>query len=112
MTQPDIGTDPYRPTWPDGLEQGKHYEFPCDDKGSAGGCWLRVLVANDGDVHVSMQEWEDIREEGTKPDPFPSVRCRTFAGGGRFLRTRQALLLLANAIRLDHKDNTTGSYDA
>jgi hypothetical protein len=99
-----MATDPYRSKWPDGLEQNVHYEFPCDDKGRDGGCWLRVVVANDGDAHVSMQEWEDIREPGTKPNPIPSVRCRSFAGGGRFLRTRQALLMLANAIRLDRAD--------
>lgn len=87
--------------WPDGLEQLTHYEFPCDDKGRDGGTWMRVMVAGDGDVHVSMQDWEDIREEGSKPSPFPSVRCRTHAGGGRHRRTRQALLNLANAIRLD-----------
>lgn len=97
-------TDSYRPMWPEGLEQGKFYEFPCDDKGRDGGCWLRVLVACDGDVHVSMQEWEDIRSKGSEPSPFPSVRCRTLAGGGRFLRTRQALLMLADAIRLDREE--------
>lgn len=96
--------DPYEPAWPDGLEQSKVYEFPCDDKGRDGGCWLRVFVANDGDVHVAMQEWEDIRQEGTEPSSHPSVRCRTSIGGGRFSRTRQALLMLANAIRLDRKD--------
>lgn len=91
------------PHWPEGLEMLRHYEFPCDDKGRDGGCWLRVMVAGDGDVHVSMQEWEDIREAGSTPNPFPSVRCRAYHGGGRFTRTRQALLLLADAIRRDRE---------
>lgn len=94
----------YRPRWPEGLESRTFYEFPCDDKGASGGCWMKVLVAEDSDVHVSMQEWEDIKEDGTAPMPFPSVRCRTFGGGGNFRRTHQALLELANAIRLDREE--------
>lgn len=88
--------------WPDGLEQGVFYEVPCDDKGRNGGSWLKVLVAGDGDVHVSMQDWEEIPEG--HPSPFPSVRIRTWAGGGRYTRTRQALLELANSIRLDNAE--------
>lgn len=93
-----------QPHWPEGLETRKFYEFRCDDKGREGGCWIRVMIAEDGDVHVSMQEWEDIREEGSQPDPFPSVRCRTGIGGGRHQRTRQALLWLARAIQLDNAE--------
>jgi hypothetical protein len=93
-----------RPHWPEGLKPLKFYEFQCDDKGRDGGSWLRVFVANDGDVHVAMQEWEDIKEKGSHPDPFPSVRCRTLGGGGRHLRTRQALLWLARAIQLDNEE--------
>lgn len=94
----------FEPEWPDGLEQLRFYEFPCDDKGRDGGSWLRVMVAGDGDVHVSMQDWEDIKREGSAPSPNPSVRCRTLAGGGRYRRTRQALLWLAQAIRLDNAE--------
>lgn len=97
---------PLPQNWPPGLEQLNHYEFPCDDKGRKGGSWMRVMVAGDGDVHVSMQDWEDIGEEGSRPTPFPSVRCRTLAGGGRFTRTRLALLWLAQAIRLDQEART------
>lgn len=97
---------PLPQNWPPGLEQLTHYEFPCDDKGRNGGSWMRVMVAGDGDVHVSMQDWEDIGEEGSHPTPFPSVRCRTLAGGGRFTRTRLALLWLAQAIQLDQKART------
>lgn len=94
----------FKPCWPDGLQMGKIYTFPCDDKGRDGGCWLRVIVAEDGDVHLSMQEWEDIRSDGSKPMPIPSVRCRTHIGGGRFGRTRQALLWLAKAIDMDREE--------
>lgn len=91
----------YRSAWPEGLTHNVHYEFPCDDKGATGGSWLRVFVANDGDAHCSMQEWENIREPESSPSPLPSVRCRSYSGGGRFRRTRQVLLWLADAIRRD-----------
>jgi hypothetical protein len=94
------------PQWPEGLEQLTHYEFRCDDKGSDGGSWLRVMVAGDGDVHVSMQDWEDIKIEGSRPNPLPSIRCRTGPGGGRHARTRQALLWLARAIQMDNEELT------
>lgn len=96
----------FKPHWPEGIKASTIYEFPCDDKGRDGGTWLRVLVAEDGDVHVSMQDWEDIREPGTRPSPHPSVRCRTGVGGGRHARTRQALLWLAKAIQLDNEELT------
>lgn len=96
----------FKPKFPDGLETMTVYEVPCDDKGRSGGSWLRVIVANDGDVHVSMQDWEEIPEG--LPDPFPSIRIRTLAGGGRNLRTRQALLWLADAIRRDALENARG----
>ncbi len=86
--------------WPECIEAGKDYEVRCDDKGRNGGSWLKVYVSPvDGDVYVSMQDWEEIPEEA--PSPFPSIRVRTFAGGGRNARTRQALLNLAEAIKLD-----------
>lgn len=93
-----------RPYWPPGLEEGRFYRFLCDDKGADGGTWFQVLVANDGDCHLSAQDWEDIREEGSKPRPFASIRCRTGVGGGQHRRTRQALLWLARAIQLDNEE--------
>jgi len=79
--------------WPDGLEPRKAYEVLCDD----GGSFLQVFVADDGDVHVSMQD--------SQPSPFPSIRVRTLCGGGRHSRTRLALLWLAKAIQLDNQEN-------
>lgn len=101
-----------RPRWPDGLEQGQFYQFNCDDDGRDGDAFFRVLIANDGDVHLSASK----RIEPAFTDPvtgksqpslynnFPSVRCRTLGGGGRHLRTRQALLWLARAIQLDNEE--------
>jgi hypothetical protein len=100
-----------QPKWPEGLEQGVLYEFPCDDKGMNGKCMMRVFVANDGDVHLSAFEQMEPRvkdHDGTVLGPiynnFPSVRCRTGAGGGQHRRTRQALLWLADAIRRDNEE--------
>lgn len=89
----------FKPHWPEGLQQGVAYELRCDDKGHAGGSWLRVAIAPDGDVHLLMQDWETIPEG--EPNPIPGLRVRTLFGGGRNLRTRQALLWLAQAIKLD-----------
>jgi hypothetical protein len=102
MLKDDTGV--FRPQWPDGLEQSEFYRVACDDKGWNGGSWLQVMVAGDGDVHVAMQNWE--RMPDGHPSPFPSIRVRSEFGGGRNLRTRQALLWLAQAIRLDAEENT------
>ncbi len=90
-------------SWPDGLVANTHYQVPCDDTGRNGGSWLRMLVANDGDCFPSMQQWEEI--PGSKPSPFPAIRIRTLAGGGRNARTRTALLWLAQAMRLDAQES-------
>ena len=89
----------FSPAWPDGLQSGEAYELKCDDKGRNGGSWLRVVVALDGDVHLVMQDWEEFPDG--EPSPIPSLRCRTYFGGGRNARSHQALLWLAQAIRLD-----------
>jgi hypothetical protein len=98
-SEPIKADDVFRPHWPPGLEPLTSYEVPCDDKGRNGRSWLRVMVAGDGDVHVSMQDWEGVPVG--EPTAFPSIRIRTLIGGGRNERTRQALLWLAQAIRLD-----------
>lgn len=91
----------FKPYWPPELKVRDSFELRCDDKLEAK---LDIHLGVDGDVYVSMQEWaEDCKEP--IPDPFPSIRVRTYFGGGRNLRTRQALLWLAEAIRLDNLDN-------
>ena len=93
----------FSPCWPVGTDQNTAYRVKCDDKGRNGGSWLDVVVAVDGDVHLMMQDWEEIPEGN--PDPNPTIRVRTLAGGGRNLRTHQALLWLADAIRRDNEEN-------
>lgn len=51
---------------------------------------LGVMVGGDGDVHVLLPN-------------FKSLRFRTWGGGGLSLRTRNALLVLAEAIRRDNE---------
>ena len=88
--------------WPEGLSINKAYELRCDDKGRNGGSWMRVFIANDNDVHVITQDWEEMPEQ--EPNPMPTLRCRTLFGGGRNMRSHQALLWLAQAIRLDNAE--------
>lgn len=71
-----------KPHWPEGLEEQTLYRVPCDDKGRRGGSWLQVFVAVDGDVHVTMQDWEDIDEPGSTPNPIPSIRVRWNVNNG------------------------------
>ena len=89
----------FSPEWPKDLKSNTAYRVLCDDKGRKESSWLQVFVAEDGDVHVSMQDWEQCPRG--EPSPFPSIRIRTLAGGGRNANVRQALLWLAEAIRID-----------
>jgi hypothetical protein len=108
-TKPVTAEDVLAPHWPEGIHANEFVQVNCDDKGRDGGSWLRVMVANDGDVHVGMQDWETIKSDPhSMPSPHPSIRIRTLAGGGRNLRTRQALLWLMVAIKLDKEDFEAG----
>ncbi|USV41119.1 hypothetical protein [Xanthomonas phage BUDD] len=99
----DFLDEPFIAHWPEGLEQEQIYQLNCDDKGRSGANWLKVYTAGDGDVHLIMQDWEEYPE--FQPEFMPSLRCRTYIGGGRNWRTHQALLWLAQAIRLDNIEN-------
>lgn len=102
----------FRPHWPEGLDPEKMYQFNCDDEGRDGTTFFRVIVANDGDVHLCASSMLDpgavdpVTGETHPPifENFPSARCRTGIGGGRHRRTRQALLWLARAIQLDNEE--------
>ncbi len=96
---PAVVADPFEPHWPEGLNHGDVFRLPCDDKGRNGQSWLEVIIANDGDVHLAMQSWEEFPDGA--PDPIPAIRSRNYFGGGRNHRSHQALLWLAQAIRLD-----------
>lgn len=103
-----VSKDVFSPHWPEKLESRKFYEIPCDDDGRLFDASMSVMIAEDGDVHVSMSKFSDDPRDPrskAKMDPLPSIRIRAMQGGGRNLRTRQALLWLAEAIRLDNIDN-------
>jgi hypothetical protein len=53
---------------------------------------LRVYVAPDADLHVFIA------------DSMESLRFRNYFGGGKSLRVRNALMLLAEAIRRDNAE--------
>lgn len=53
---------------------------------------LQVYVAQDADLHVFL------------PNSMESLRFRSYFGGGKSLRVRNALMVLAEAIRRDNED--------
>lgn len=63
------------------------------------GTWfpkINVVFSHDGDAWVGVQ--------ALRPEVLSSCRFRTGMGGGASLRVRNALLILAEAIRLDNED--------
>ena len=62
------------------------------------------MVDEQGDVYVAMSAFHGQERTTENLNPFPSIRIRTYAGGGQHARTRQALLWLAKAIELDNAD--------
>ena len=74
--------------WPTELKVNEVYTCQHDDTdGSHEGC-LSVLVDFCGDVRLKL-------------DNHPMLRFRIHGGGGNSLRTRNALLILAIAMKLD-----------
>lgn len=76
------------PVWPKEILTNEVYARQHDDTDGGQEGILSVQFSCDGDA------W--VRIDNSKP-----LRFRTFVGGGRSLRTRAALLVLAEAIRLD-----------
>lgn len=103
-----LHTNPFKPCWPPELQANEINRVLCDDKGRNGGSWLSVLVDSQGDVWLAMQDWEDMPEG--RPSTNPSIRIRTHGGGGQNIRTRQALLWLAAAIKADNEEQGRDNY--
>lgn len=82
-----------RDFWPKSLAPDKVYTRLQDDRDGHTGeeHQLRVYIACDGDLHVFL------------PYSFESLRFRNYIGGGKSLRVRNALLVLAEAIRRDNE---------
>jgi hypothetical protein len=95
----------FAPYWPDGLEANEVLRLACDDDGRLKDAHLSLVIANDGDVHLAMQAYhDDAGEPDRQFNALPSIRVRTLQGGGRNLRTLQALRWLALAMKLDAAD--------
>ena len=82
-----------QPFWPETIESNKRYFITHDDNDGDKSKGLEVAFSIDGDA------WIDT----TCPNPFDACRFRTHGGGGRNQRVRNALLILAEAIRLDNE---------
>jgi hypothetical protein len=86
------------PHWPETLKSRQLYERPCDDKRYGR---LTLSFSEDGDAWVTVHEGE---REDLSDFHTATVRIRTLFGGGRSIRTRQALLWLAEAMRQDEAE--------
>lgn len=80
------------PFWPETLKAGESYFRTHDDCDGDLGQGISVSVDPQGDVWVNTTTRRSY------------CRFRTFFGGGMSLRVRNALLILAEAIRLDNEE--------
>ena len=78
------------PFWPDGLKPREHYFRTHDDCDGEDHKGVTVLFSDDGDAHIVT--------------PREGCRFRTFAGGGQSPRVRNALIILALAIKADNEE--------
>lgn len=81
--------------WPEGLEARELYKRLHDDHDGTYQGSIVVVIGEDGDA------WVDL----TGKRPCTSLRYRTGIGGGSSLRVRNALLLLAFAIKLENEEH-------
>lgn len=79
------------PYWLPTLNTHAEYRRQHDDHDGEPKGGLMVMIDQMGDIYVAT-------------DNHPWLRFRTYGGGGNSLRTRQALMILAEAIRLDNED--------
>ena len=79
-----------QPFWLQTLQTMHCYHRLHDDTDGKNTGAICVVIAPDGDIHAGVDT--------------PSLRFRTDGGGGASLRTRNALMILAEAIRLDNED--------
>lgn len=83
-----------QPFFPKTLETRHNYTSSHDDNdGDPYSGMIDVCITSDGDVHLK-----------TFHKGFGGLRFRTGLGGGRYPKTRNALLLLAEAIRQEGFD--------
>ena len=84
-----------QPFWLPDLKPGEHYFRTHDDCEGELQNGIKVIFSEDGDAWVE-----------TTSEPFTTCRYRMpIIGGGRSPRVRNALLILALAIKLDNEDD-------
>lgn len=89
---PDIKRFLDRPFWLPTLDDGVVYERTQDDsEDRAAGC-LRVRFSPEGDAYIGIDQTE-------------LIHFRNYTHGGTSLRTHAALMVLAEAIRLDNLEH-------
>ena len=82
------------PFWPTTLKTEFRYFRMHDDCDGETRKGIEVIVDQQGDVWVAMPSMGGLE----------SCRFRTWGGGGASLRVRNAMLILAEAIRLDNEN--------
>jgi len=93
------------PFWPPGINTDEIYRAQTDDTdGKPEYGWLMVQFSCDGDAWVS----QSATERGMPDD----IRFRMPCGGGRHLRVRNAICILAMAMKLDMEGQGNPSYDS
>ena len=84
------------PLWIQELKTQEVYSRLHDDHDGERKGHIMVQFTPDGDAWVNVDQL------------FPSLRFRTFGGGGVSLRTRNALVILAYAMKLDDEKRLPG----
>ena len=82
------------PFWPPDLNAETYYQRTHDDTDGTGIGKIGISFSQDGDTWIHM---EPSHNGG-------SLRFRTHFGGGQSKRVRQALMILALAIKLDNEE--------
>lgn len=83
------------PIWPPALRPMTEYSRIRDDHDGAWEGKLVVMFSEDGDAYIHI--------EGKDFQSSQILRFRTMAGGGNSPHTRNALMYLAEAMRLDEE---------
>lgn len=97
MNSPDLKRLLEKPWFPETLVTRTCYERTQDDcDGNPLKGRISVIIDEQGDVWFEAIDIETHSQA--------SLRFRTYMGGGMSLRTRQALLFLCEAIRLDNEE--------
>jgi hypothetical protein len=89
---PDIKRFLDHPFWLPTLDDGVTYERTQDDQQESAAGQLRLRFGPDGDAYIGIDEKE-------------LIHFRNYTGGGTSLRTHAALMVLAEAIRLDNLEH-------